>query len=309
MIRDSSGWLWENQVSKEQDLTFDELSKIAKKKNLEFGPHKFRNLKIINKDGQLTNLGLLVSDQNPIEVKFAVYDKNLDFKVKEEFHGSIVTIADDVLKYAELFNTTSAKIIPGQISRVETKSYPGASLREAILNAICHTEYFAPSNIKVEFFPDKVKITNPGNIYNNGTIEDIKRGIQSFRNPSLVILLNKLGYIENYGTGIQRIIEAYQDTKYQPEFYVSNSYFMVTLHSLNQIEYHEPQNEPQKDELEANIIELIKNNPKITRKEMSTILGKSLSTIFRILKNNSHIKYVGSSKNGHWEIVEERKED
>ena len=218
MIRDSSGWLWENQVSNEQDLTFDELLKIAKKKKLDFGPHKFRNLKIINKEGQFTNLGLLVSDQNPIEVKFAVYDRNLDFKVKKEFHGSIVAIADDVLKYAELFNTTSAKIIPGQISRVETKSYPGASLREAILNAICHAEYFAPSNIKVEFFPDKVKITNPGNLYNNGTIEDIKRGIQSFRNPSLVILLNKLGYIENYGTGIQRIIEGYQDTEYQAEF-------------------------------------------------------------------------------------------
>ena len=91
------------------------------------------------------------------------------------------------------------KIIPGQISRVETKSYPGDSLREAILYAICHAEYFAPSNIKIEFFPDKVKATNPGNIYNEGTIEDIKSGIQSFRNLSLVILLNKLGYIENYG--------------------------------------------------------------------------------------------------------------
>ncbi len=112
MIRDSSGWLWENQTSKEQDLTFDEVSKIAKKKGFDFGAHKFRNLKIVNKNGEFTNLGLLVSDQNPIEVKFAVYDKNLDFKVKEEFHGSIVTIADDVLKYAELFNATSAKNNP-----------------------------------------------------------------------------------------------------------------------------------------------------------------------------------------------------
>ena len=311
MIRDSSAWLWENQVSKEQDLTFDELSKIAKKKGLDFGPHKFRNLKIINKEGQFTNLGLLVSDQNPIEVKFAVYDKNLDFKVKEEFHGSIVTIANDVLKYTELFNTTSAKIIPGQISRVETKSYPGASLREAILNAICHAEYFAPSNIKVEFFPDKVKITNPGNIYNNGTIEDIKRGIQSFRNPSLVILLNKLGYIENYGTGIQRIIEAYQDTEYQAEFYVSNSYFMITLHSLNQIESHDTQNDTQNDTQKLDIIDLIKTeirkNSSITRDELARKLLKSKATITRAIKNSHDIRFVGSSKTGHWEIVEDKK--
>ena len=311
MIRDSSGWLWENQVSNEQDLTFDELSKIAKKKKLDFGPHKFRNLKIINKEGQFTNLGLLVSDQNTIEVKFAVYDRNLDFKVKEEFHGSIVAIADDVLKYAELFNTTSAKIIPGQISRVETKSYPGASLREAILNAICHAEYFAPSNIKVEFFPDKVKITNPGNIYNNGTIEDIKRGIQSFRNPSLVILLNKLGYIENYGTGIQRIIEGYQDTEYQAEFYVSNSYFMITLHSLNPIEPHDAQNDAQNDAQKISIHDLIANliidNPRITRKQMAEKIGVSKATIERTLSQANDIKFVGPSKTGHWEIIESEK--
>ena len=54
---------------------------------------------------------------------------------------------------------------------------------------------------------------------------------------------------------------------------------------------------------------MIKRNPKITRKEMSALLGKSLSTIFRILKNNPHIKYVGSSKNGHWEIAEDKKDD
>ena len=35
MIWDSSGWLLENQVSKEQQLTFDEISKIAKKMNLD----------------------------------------------------------------------------------------------------------------------------------------------------------------------------------------------------------------------------------------------------------------------------------
>lgn len=65
MIRDGSGWLWESQTSKEQDLTFDEISKIAKRKGLDFGVHKFRNLKIINRNGEFTNLGLLVSDQKP----------------------------------------------------------------------------------------------------------------------------------------------------------------------------------------------------------------------------------------------------
>ena len=45
--------------------------------------------------------------------------------------------------------------------RIETVSYPGASLREGILNAVAHANYFIRSNIKIEFYDDMVKITNP----------------------------------------------------------------------------------------------------------------------------------------------------
>ena len=164
-----------------------------------------------------------MSDQNPIEVKFAVYDKNMNFKIKKEFQGSIISIADEILNYSELFNDTSAKIIPGQISRVEIKSYPGASLREGIINAICHADYSLPSNIKVEFFRDKARIINPGNVYNS-TLEAVLGGVQTFRNPALVNVLYKLGFIENYGTGLQRIREAYENEELKPEFKVIDRY-------------------------------------------------------------------------------------
>lgn len=325
MIRESSGWLWENEISPEQDLTFSEFQRIANAKRLPIDTNKFKNLHILNKDNKYTNLGLLVSDQNPIQVKFAVYDQNLNFQIKKEFSGSIIDIAEALLKFAELFNYTSAKILPDQINRGENKSFPGPSLREAIMNAICHCEYSAPSNIKVEFFPDKAKITNPGNIYNQGTIEDIKAGIQSFRNPSLVIILNRLGYIENYGTGIQRIFEACKDKDKVPSIYTSSSYFQITLPNLN---YHsgflfvpekglenepqndlepqsEPQSEPQKHdltELEGEIIRLIIKNPNITKSEMAKTLNVSSSKIKRIFKNSPIIKHTCSSKNGRWEL-------
>ena len=85
--------------------------------------------------------------------------------------------------------------------RIEIVSYPGASLREGILNAIAHANYFIRSNIKIEFYDDIVKITNPGGIY-QATLEQILDGIQTYRNPRLVNILNKLHYIENFVTGI-----------------------------------------------------------------------------------------------------------
>ena len=48
-----------------------------------------------------------------------------------------------------------------------------------------HANYFIRSNIKIEFFPDKAKITSPGGIF-NASMDDIMNGVQTYRNPRLV---------------------------------------------------------------------------------------------------------------------------
>lgn len=53
------------------------------------------------------------------------------------------------------------------------------------------------------------------------------------RNPQLVHILDKMNYIENYRTGIDRMLKAYQGTGTQPEFKVTEHMFKVTFHNLN----------------------------------------------------------------------------
>ena len=65
----------------------------------------------------------------------------------------------------------------------------------------------------------------------------------------------------------------------------------------------ETQNVPRKTD-EQKIIEMIKNNPKTTRKEMAKAIGKTVKTVQRIINENNNVKFVGSSKSGHWEIIE-----
>lgn len=232
MIKESSGYIWEKEVSPIQNLHFKKLQIMADDKNLAFSERKMKTLGIKDKKGKYTNLGLLVSDENPIQVKFAVYDDRMNFKIKKEFKGSIVVITDQLLTFSETFNVTSASIIPGIAQRIETKSFPGSSLREGILNCICHADYSIPSNIKVEFFKDRVKLTNPGGIY-HASLEDILDGTQTFRNPGLVNILAKLDFIENYGTGLVRIREAYEYENRKPSFNVTDGYFKLSLPDLN----------------------------------------------------------------------------
>lgn len=65
------------------------------------------------------------------------------------------------------------------------------------------------------------------------------------------------------------------------------------------------QNGTQKKESnEDKIIKIIKNNSKTTRNEMSEKLGISIRTLQRIINASDKIRFVGSSKGGHWEVIE-----
>lgn len=127
----------------------------------------------------------------------------------------MLKIIEDVRDIAERMNDTSVVIDTNSWKRIETKSYPGKSLREIILNAFCHADYFIRSNIKVEFFKDKVKTTSPGGLFKS-SIEDMLKGVQTYRNQRLVHILDKMNYIENFGTGIPRTLEAYENSDRQP---------------------------------------------------------------------------------------------
>lgn len=67
------------------------------------------------------------------------------------------------------------------------------------------------------------------------------------------------------------------------------------------------QNVPQKDL--AKIIDAIKEKPRITREELASVIGKSVKTVARIIRDSKIINFVGSSKTGHWEIVDRENKD
>ncbi|WP_443625588.1 RNA-binding domain-containing protein [Catenibacterium sp.] len=232
MIMESHNYSYEDDISNEQELTFKEFERTLDENGIKPTSRLMNSLGLKNKHGFYTNLGYIMSDQSNIVVKLAEYDDNMNFKIKKSFGGSLVTILKNVEEQAERLNDLKIIIDGNTFKRIETKSYPGASIREMIMNAICHADYFIHSNIKIEFFPDKVKITSPGGIF-NASLEDIMNGVQTYRNPKLVHIFDKLGMIENFGTGIPRTIYSYEDYDIQPEFKTTNNFFVVTLPNIN----------------------------------------------------------------------------
>ena len=311
MIMASNHYSYESDISEEQELTFKYFRDVCKENVVECDKRHFKSLGMISKDGKYTNLGLLMSDQCPIVVKFAKYDKDLNFIVKAEHTGCLIKILNDVLEHANLYNTVSAIIDGRSFKRIEKESFPNKSLREAILNAFAHCNYFIHSNIKVEFFDDRAVVTNPGGIY-EATLEEILDGVQTWRNPRLVNLMHKLHFVENFGSGLPRIIEAYKKSEIKPIFKPSNNFFRVVLHDMNYTpeKANVPNNVPNVPnnvpnvfiEDEEKIIGLIIKNSKCTREEMAALIGKTEKTVQRLLKKSKRIKRIGGTR-GHWEVI------
>ena len=117
----------------------------------------------------------------------------------------------------------------------------------------------------------------------------------------MIRLFMKLDLMEQNGHGIPIILKEYG----KEVFEIEDNFITVTI-PFDKTGFENKnctQNCTQKNKEEI-IIEIIEQNNKITRNEMATALGVSLRTIQNIINKSNKIVYIGSSKNGHWEIKE-----
>lgn len=101
----------------------------------------------------------------------------------------------------------------GAARRTEQWNLPPAAVREAVINAVAHADYAqrgAP--VRVSIFDDRLEVENPGLLPFGLTVDDLHRGISKLRNRVIGRVFHELGYIEQWGSGIQRMTAACRDT-------------------------------------------------------------------------------------------------
>ncbi|EET59250.1 hypothetical protein BRYFOR_08772 [Marvinbryantia formatexigens DSM 14469] len=189
------------------------------------------------------------------------------------------------------------------------------------MNGLIHRDYLVNgSEVHIDIFDDRLVIYSPGGMPDGTKIQD--RNIDTIpstrRNPILADIFGRLGYMERQGSGLNKIREAYENAvNYQPgmepEFYSDRVLFMVTLKNLNYKKLlNEAENEAKNEaensiltELERRLCELLKENSKITQKEIQKQLNLSRSKVQRTMKklvDKGVIENTGSHRSGHWEV-------
>src|SRR6056297_3318652 len=93
----------------------------------------------------------------------------------------------------------------GTAQRKEIYELPLDAIREAVINAVVHRDYFlAGSHVTVEIFDDRIEISNPGGLPKGLDQKSFgKRAVR--RNQIIASLLHRINFVENMGTGINKI--------------------------------------------------------------------------------------------------------
>ena len=120
------------------------------------------------------------------------------------------------------------------------------------------------------------------------------------RNPVIASLLNRADYIEQIGTGINRIKNSVKEhSQGNVEFYYNN-FSIVTFTRTKKVTKKVTENQKK-------ILNNIKENPNITTQELSKKVGisdRKIKDNIKKLKENNLLKRIGSPKGGYWEIIE-----
>ena len=119
------------------------------------------------------------------------------------------------------------------MQRQEIWDYPLKALREAVINALIHRDYFQTGEeIQIRVYDERVVITNPGTLPDGMTVEELKtEGHRSMPRNSLLAQVFYYGeLLEKWGTGTSRMISLCRTQGIlEPEFSAKPDSFSVTF--------------------------------------------------------------------------------
>ena len=212
--------------------------------------------------------------------------------------------------------------------RIDVLEIPEKALREALINAVIHTNYLEEgTSVTVDVYDDRVEISNFGGLPPGLKREQFgKKSVR--RNPLIADLMARAGYIEKMGTGIRKMKDLVKAEELPPIKFEFDNFTTVTFYrKLYSLGYPVTAFEAATI---GHLSELLIKKTGVQRKNITNILHilfqiehdtfsknsfskkynmplRTLTRYITILKKQKLISFEGSKKRGKYKITENYK--
>ena len=269
--------------------------------------------------GYLTNAAMLLFAKDPEQyqlgayIKIGYFESDADLLYQDEIHGSILEQVDKALEVIYL-KYMRAKIRYEGVQRIERYFVPEESLREALLNAICHKQYQSGIPIQISVYEDRLYVANVGSLPENWTIENLMEKHASVPyNPNSASVFYLAGFIESWGRGIEKICDSQKaDNLPMPEYTVHPGDIMIKFTGPEDriVRVTDKVTEKVIDQVidkvterEYAVLKLLEEDPGYTTAQLAEkmqVTRKTVSVYIKSLKDKKIIERVGSDRKGYW---------
>ena len=196
--------------SPRQELTFNQLKIYYEEHGLKLNDNFLQNLDLLTSEGKYNYNAFLLADENTISIKLVRYlgTNKLELLENLEFgNRCLITATQRILDRLDVENTTYAKI--EYFGRKEQEKIDSKALKEAVINAIVHNDYSYGNSPIIELYSDRIEITSAGGLPQELSQEEFLEGVTAPRNKELIRVFKDVDLIENIGSGVLRILDAY----------------------------------------------------------------------------------------------------
>ena len=307
---------------KEEENTFIILANTFKTRtNQEWNKKFLLSFGLITNTGVLTNAGALFADDCPLW-QSRLYCTRWDGNDKSdaindaEFTGNILLLLREAMNFVKSNTKKGWEKLPD--GRKNKPEYAERAVLEAMVNHFIHRDYTVMGGeVHLDIYDDRLTVTSPGGMYNGSLIQDLDIADVSSerRNPILANVMAQLDYMEKRGSGLTRIcnetkaLDGYKD-ELKPVFKSTPTQFQTIIYATsgasNVGENVGEMSEREITDRQQHILNLIKEYPTITAKQMSERLSVTQRTIERdiaILKKKNRLKRNGNDYDGEWIIL------
>ena len=213
----------DTQSGTEPALSFNEIQSACEQSGLTLDDVLTERLSRHTSEADPADAALLLSDQCPFSttcVRFA--DDSKDTIIgRSSFGGSLLRQISEAETFLDADGTDAA--------------WPPNAVREALTNAMIHRDYRYSGPTIVNLFRTRIEIISLGGLVSGLSSDDLLNGICQPRNPELADAFALLGWSQNCGVGIQRIMDAYAEASDYPQLRVGPGSVAVVLPILSRL--------------------------------------------------------------------------
>lgn len=183
--------------SPRQDLTFRQLKIHYEGNGMILNDNFARNLNLLTDEGKYNYNAYLLADENDISIKLVKYlgTSKMELIENQEYgYCCLITATQRILDRLTAENTVYAKIEYN--GRKEVEMIDSKALKEAVINAMVHSDYTLSTTPIIELYSDRIEITSGGGLPQGLSQEEFLEGVTAPRNKELIRVFKDVDLIE-----------------------------------------------------------------------------------------------------------------